>query len=68
MRSWPASVSTPSPVGFSTISTPPMPTPIATQRRHSTCSPRIGTDSAVISNGATKKMLYASASGSRFNA
>jgi hypothetical protein len=37
-------------------STPARPTPIATQRRPSTCSPSTGTDIAVTSSGATKKI------------
>ena len=58
----------PSPVGRSTTNTPTRPTAIALQRRGPTFSPRIGTDNAVISSGATKKIEYAVDSGSRFNA
>jgi hypothetical protein len=46
----------PAPVGRSTTSTPPRPTPMAIQRARSTRSPSIGTDRLVISSGATKKI------------
>ena len=54
-----ARLSMPSPVGRSSTSTPMRPTPIAVQRRGPTFSPSIGTDSTVISSGATKKIEYA---------
>ena len=56
------------PPGFRITMIPAKPTAMAVQRRGPTCSPRIGTDNAVISSGATKKIEYAVDSGSRFNA
>lgn len=41
-----------------------MPAAIAAQRRGPTRSPRIGTERAVMSSGATKKIAYAPLSGS----
>ena len=52
----PASVNMPVPFGRSTTTTPHKPTTMAIQRARSTRSPRIGTDSMVISSGATKKI------------
>ena len=49
----------PSPVGRITTITPIMPTTMAVQRLGPTFSPSSGTDSAVISSGATKKIVYA---------
>ena len=43
---------------------PTRPTPIAAQRARPTRSPRKGTDSAVMSSGAMKKIAYAPDNGS----
>ena len=60
----PPSETRPSVLGRSTTSTPIKPTTTANQRRGPTCSCRIGTDIAVISNGATKLIEYAVDKGS----
>src|SRR5262249_29762723 len=47
--------------GCSIVITPTRPMLIATQRRHPTCSPSRGTDSAVTMRGAARNIAYASA-------